>query len=66
LFITEEKQNLCGDSSTNAVEEVVKIPRDSISQNGEGVVGATCNLDEKGEEEHVGDGEGGFDNLTKG
>lgn len=67
MFITEEKQNLCGDSSANAVEEVVKIPRDRISQNGEGVVGAaTRNLDKEGEEEHVGDGEGGFDNLTKG
>ena len=67
MFITEEKQNLGGDSSTNAEEEVVKIPRDGIGQNGEGVVGgATCKLDEEGEEEHVGDGEGGFDSLTKG
>lgn len=67
LVIREEKKNLSGDSGTSAVEEVVKIPGDSIGQNGEGVVGgATCNLDEEGEEEHVGDGEGSFDNLTEG
>lgn len=67
-FNSNNRSNhLSGDSGTSAVEEVVKIPGDSIGQNGEGVVGAaTCNLDEEGEEEHVGDGEGSFDNLTEG
>lgn len=65
-MLSTKKANLSGNSSTNAEEEIAKIPRNGVGQNSERIVGAaTSQFFQPCKEEHVYNGERGLQSLKK-